>query len=49
VHRLTPGPNRLLLTATSTAHPEIHATTDIVFFMPESDLSGGGSSTKALQ
>ncbi len=49
VHRLRPGPNRLQLTATSTEHPEIHATTDIVFFMPESDISGSGSSTKALQ
>jgi polyferredoxin len=49
MHRLQPGPNRLLLTATSIQHPEMHATTDIVFFMPEPDISGSGSSSKALQ
>lgn len=48
-HRLKPGPNRLVLTATSVQHPEVHAATDIVFFMPENDLSGSGSSTRALQ
>lgn len=48
-HRLHPGPNRLLLTATSVHHPGVRASTDIVFFMPETDLSGSGSSTKALQ
>jgi cytochrome c oxidase accessory protein FixG len=45
---LKPGPNRITLIARSMHNPDVQATTEIVFFMPEKGIADAGAFRKTL-